>query len=222
MASEVDICNLALAHLGDAAQVSSINPADSSAQAGHCSRFYPIARDTLLEMHPWGFATKRLSLSLTSNSVNQWAYVYAGPSDVVNYLTIIDPAAADDFSGSLPLANQVPGAVNANQGIYQPQPFVVETDATGADLVYTNQVNAVLKYSAKVTDTTTFSPLFVESLALMLAGMLAGPVIKGAEGRAVAKEMQGLFQMFFGRATMSDANQRRTAIAQSVSWMVNR
>lgn len=222
MASEVDIVNLALANLGDAAQVSSINPPDTSAQAGHCARFYPIARNSLMEMHPWGFCTKRVSLALSTNTSNQWQYVYVGPSDVANYLTITDPNAPDDFSGTLPLYGIVPLATNSQPGVYEPQPFVVETDSTGVDLVYTNQVNAVLKYSAIVTDTTTFSPLFVEALSFKLASMLAGPLIKGTEGRQVAGQMMGAFHQAFAKATESDANQRRTNIAQSVAWMVNR
>lgn len=222
MASDVDICNLALAHLGDAAQVSSINPPDASAQAGHCARFYPIARNSLMERHPWGFCTKRVSLALSSNTSNQWQYVYVGPSDVANYLTITDPNAPDDFSGALPIYGIVPLGTNAQPGVYEPQPFVVETDATGVDLVYTNQANAVLKYSAIITDTSTFSPLFTEALSYYLASMLAGPLIKGSEGRQVAGQMLSAFNATFARATESDANQRRTQIAQSVSWMVNR
>ena len=59
MSSEVAICNLALAHLGDSATVASIDPPEGSAQSEHCARFYPIARDALLEMHAWKFATRR-------------------------------------------------------------------------------------------------------------------------------------------------------------------
>ena len=41
-----------LGHIGDAATVSSINPPEGSAQAEHCARFYPIARDALLAASP--------------------------------------------------------------------------------------------------------------------------------------------------------------------------
>ena len=68
MASEVDICNLALGHLGDNATVSSISPPEGSAQAEHCARFYPLARDALLEMGYWNFAMRRVALAqLTMN-----------------------------------------------------------------------------------------------------------------------------------------------------------
>ena len=60
MSSEIDICNLALARLGDDATVASIDPPEGSAQAEQCARFYSIARDTMLEMHDWRFATKRV------------------------------------------------------------------------------------------------------------------------------------------------------------------
>ena len=63
MASEVEICNLALSHLGDTATVASSDPPEGSAQAEHCARFYPIARDALLEMQNWKFATRRATLA---------------------------------------------------------------------------------------------------------------------------------------------------------------
>ena len=72
MASPVDICNTALAYLGDVANVVSIDPAEGSAQAEHCARFYPLARDALLEMHDWGFATRRVALAGLANPTTQW------------------------------------------------------------------------------------------------------------------------------------------------------
>ena len=73
MASVVDICNLALGHLGDPATVSSIDPPEGSAQAQHCARFYPIARDSLLEMHSWNFSTYREALAHLQPA--EWIYL---------------------------------------------------------------------------------------------------------------------------------------------------
>ena len=64
MSSVIDICNLALSHLGDTATVASIDPPEGSAQAEHCSRFYPVARDAMLELFNWKFATRRATLAL--------------------------------------------------------------------------------------------------------------------------------------------------------------
>lgn len=225
MASEVDLCNDALSVVGDVANVSSINPPDTSAQAGHCARFYPMARDQLLSMHPWGFATKRIALALTTETSSQWQYIYALPSDYMRALVVMDPASPDDFSTPIPLYGVYPypyPGQNNIPAVYTPQPFVVETDSTGAQILLTNQQNAQLLYQATVTDTTKFSPLFTEALVILLASKLAGPIIKGTDGRQVATALRQEFNTWFMKAAALDANERHTAIAQSVAWIVNR
>src|SRR6185312_16246570 len=104
--SEVTICNLALAHLGDTATVASIKPPDASVQAQLCARFYPVARDALLEMAQWGFATRRVQPAQVTaptvtdadgNTKQTWLYAYAVPSDMVNVQAVLDQDAADDY-----------------------------------------------------------------------------------------------------------------------------
>lgn len=222
MASEVDICNLALANLGDVASVSSINPPEGSAQAEHCQRFYPIARDSLLEMHNWGFATKRTTLALLGSSWPEWQYCYAQPIDMLNALAVLSNTAADDYSVPIPQPYSNIATVNAGQGFYTPAPFSCETLDDGTAVIYTDMENATLRYTARVQDPTKFSPLFVEALSWLLASKLAGPIIKGDAGAAMAKSCMASFMVVYGKATMSDANQRRTNIQQSVNWMANR
>ena len=92
MASIVEICNLALARLGDEATVASIDPPEGSAQAEHCQRFYPIARDVLLETHDWSFATTRARLSLLADADTwEWQYAYAEPANTIRVLSILGP-----------------------------------------------------------------------------------------------------------------------------------
>lgn len=224
MASDVDICNLALAHLGDVATVASIDPPSGEAQAAHCARFYPIARDSLLEMHPWNFATTRVALAYAaSNPTSTWEYAYAGPADAVNYISILDPAAADDYSVGIPMSNSgLYAAPVVGLGVYTPQPFDVEKDANGNPIILTNQKDAVLRYTQYVSDPTRFSPLFVLCLSHYLASFLAGPLLKGEVGRAEAKEQLRLAMTYQEGAESSDSNQRRIRPAQGASWMVNR
>lgn len=222
MASEVDICNLALAHLGDNATVSSINPPEGSAQAEHCQRFYPMARDTLLEMHPWGFATKRTTLALLGSNWPEWKYCYQAPNDMLNVLAVLADDAANDYSVPIPQPYSNIATVNAGQGMYTPQPFSMETLEDGTQVVYTDVENAVMRYTGYVTDTTQFSPLFTDSLSWLLASMLAGPIMKGDAGAAMSQNLYKVFLNQLSRATTSDANQRRTNISQSVGWMANR
>lgn len=216
MASEVDICNLALAYLGDAATVASIDPPEGSAQAEHCSHFYPIARDSLLEMHTWGFATRRVQLAMLNNTWPEWRYAYAQPGDALNILAVLAPDAPDDYSvfTTLPQGNPTAG--------YVPQPFSCETDDTGAEIILTNQKNAVLRYTAIVTNTTVFSPLFVMTLSWHLASFLAGPLLKGDIGAAEAKRCAAMMRAYLSQAVMSDANQRKISPRHNVGWIAGR
>lgn len=222
MASEVDICNLALSQLGDSATVSAINPSDGSAQADHCARFYPIARDAMLEMHSWGFSTVRVSLALLTDTWPEWAYAYACPNDALNTLAVLAPDATDDYSTGLVLSETVYGNINTGTGIYTPQEYASESDANGNQIIYTNQVNATLRYTRRVTDPTKFSPLFIQGLSTLLASHLAGPVLKGELGRSESKALLQVFTMWLAKATVSDANQQRKSVKQSVAWMAGR
>lgn len=213
MASEIDICNLALSHLGDNATVASLDPPEGSAQAEHCARFYPIARDSLLEMHTWGFATKRIQLAQLGTGWPEWNYAYAQPADALNIVAILPPDATDDYS-----AGGIATGVSTG-GPYVPQPYSCETDANGADVIYTDQALAVLRYTGIVTDTTRFSPLFVVTLSWHIASFLAGPILKGDAGAAESKRCAAMMQAYLSKAVESDAGQRRINPQHVVPWM---
>ena len=225
MASEIDICNLALGHIGDSATVASLNPPEGSAQAEHCARFYPIARDSLLEMHSWGFATKRATLALLSSGFPEWDYCYAQPTDALNLLAILPPEATDDYSGQYNIPSQTVSYSNVPMsagGMYVPQAYSAEALGDGTEVIYTDQENAVLRYTGRVEDPTKFSPLFTVALSWHLASMLAGPVIKGDAGAAESKRCAAMMQAYLSKAAVSDANQRREPPKQVVSWLAAR
>jgi hypothetical protein len=222
LASEVDIVNLALAHLGDNATVASLDPPEGSAQAEHCARFYPLARDALLEMHDWNFATKRAQLALIDTAWTEWKYAYEQPSDCLNAVAVLAPTATDDYSAALPLPFSQSGIVSSGQGLYTPQHYICETDERGRSVILTNQEDAVLRYVAYVTDTTKFSPLFTQTLSWQLAALLAGPIIKGDAGAAEAKRCLQMASAYMAKATESDSQQRRVNPAQSIGWMAGR
>lgn len=201
MASEVDICNLSLGYLGDDATVSSLDPPEGSAQADHCAKFYPIARDSLLEMHEWGFATRRIALADLGSDWPQWAYAYAKPNDALKCLAVLDPEADDDLD---------------------PKPYLLEAQDDGSGLIYTNQENAVLRYTTRVTDTTRFSPLFVETLSWLLASKLGGPVLKGETGAAASRAAYKMFNTLIGQASVSDSNQQHKRPEVQAAWITAR
>ncbi len=218
MASEVEICNVALSHLGDTASVASLSPPEGSAQAEHCARFYPIARDSLLEMHDWGFASRRVALAQLTSEASSWAYAYACPSDLLRAIAVLDPGAGDDTE----IAFSMYGGPGSAPTYLTPQPFTIETLASGARVVYTNQASATLRYTRLVTDTTQFSPLFTMALGWHLASMLAGPVIKGDVGRSEGQRCTQMMTGYLSAAKVSDANQRRVMAQPVTPWLARR
>lgn len=89
----------------------------------------------------------------------------------------------------------------------------------GVGAIYTNEPVATVRYIARITDTTKFSPLFVDALAWLLASYLAGPILKGDAGMAMAQRAAQMAQMMFGRAAESDANQRRMSPEHTPGWI---
>ena len=201
MASVVDIANLALSNLGEDATISSIDPPEGSAEAEHAAMFYPQARDALLEMHEWRFATKRVLLALTASDTFEWGYAYALPSNMLRALAVLPETASAEDDG---------------------EDYDQQLDADDVQIILTNCEEASLKYTARVTDTTRFPPLFVEALSWLLAAHMAGPLIKGDQGRAVAKGCMQMFATFLTQAKVSDANQRKVEPEHTPTWIGGR
>ena len=224
MASPLDICNLALAHLGAEANLNSIDPPEGSVEAELCARFYPMARDSLLEAHPWNFATRRALLAqLAGWSFAQWEYAYALPGDCLKVLSVLSSEATDDYQASLTGA-VYPEWTAGGLALptVAPQEFAVETDEDGRVILLTHQADALVRYIALIADTTRFSPIFVMTLSWHLAGMLAGPVLKGSEGAAQAQKCAQMMQFYLNQAVSSDMSQRNTQLEVSVGWMSGR
>jgi hypothetical protein len=250
MASEVDICNLALANIGDPAQVTSITStdvtpnttADGSLQASLCSTFYFMARNALLEMHDWAFATERVDLGTpiagagvldvngTPMEPPEWQYVYTLPSDCLDIIAVLPPNMSDDYSITLgdfsvgPHSSTITNlfAPMQTRGVYTPQGYQVETNSDGVRVLLTNQEYASLRYTALVTDTTTFSSTFVIALSWYLASFLAGPLIKGKEGMAVAANCLKMMEVAMTQARNYDSTQRSVKPTMVVPWIANR
>lgn len=225
MATAIEICNIALSHLGDTATVTSIDPPEGSAQAEHCARFYPIARDAVLQAHTWNFATRRADLVLTVNVNDQWAYVYALPNLMLQAIAVLPPEADNDYS--IPSSKSYDALINGTTllnttGAYAPQPYAIETLADGTRVICTNQEDAVLRYTTYVTDTVVFPPMFVLALTWLLASMLAGPIIKGDVGAAEAKRCYQMFAAHLSTAIYNDSSQRKTELSHIVPWLAGR
>jgi hypothetical protein len=242
MASEVDICNLALGYIGQAANITSL--AERSVEAQLCAKFYPIARKTLLEMATWSFSTRRVKLAQVANPTlaiaqgvdanatqGTWQYAYALPNNVINAISVLPAEAIDDYEAMLgPFGGWQENCAPYPQGylpvpgapVYVPQPYVIETQADGSQIILTNCIDAVLRYTVDVTDTSKFGPLFTMALGYLVSSMLAGPIIKGQEGAAMSIKQLAIFKDWEGQAEASDANQRKVRVEPSPDWIRGR
>lgn len=172
MASVVQICNMALSHIGSHATVSSISPPDGSVEAGYCATFYDQARAEMIEPGNWRFALARASLALLgTNPSESWAYAYAMPSNCMNPKRVLRKGAG------LTVFNQDVMAFSFDPNDDAGADFAIE-----GDVLYTNEPEAVLVYVRDVTDTARFTPSFVTALSYLLASYIAGPIVKGNEG----------------------------------------
>lgn len=188
MASVVQICNMALSHIGSDARVSAISPPDGSVEAGHCATFYDLARTELLEPGNWRFSLTRTTLAELTNASDTWAYAYALPSDCLRPLRVLRP------NGGLTVFN-VDDSYVYNVDDQDSAPFDVE-----GQVLFSNEPDAVLVYVRDITDSTKFTPSFTSALSFNLAGYLAGPIVKGNEGAKLGDAMR---QRAFNAAEMS-------------------
>lgn len=190
MAADVDICNLALGHLGDDANIASLT--ENSAQAAYCNRFYPIARDMVLQRGGFSFTLRRVALATDLVTIpKSWQYAYQGVNNSLKKIAVLAPDATDDT---------------------QSVPYAVESvDAAGTEVIYTNISSATLRYIQRVTDTTKYSPLIVHAISRLLAAFLAGPLIKGQVGIQMAQSQMKIFEdMSLPQAMADDANSQQT------------
>jgi hypothetical protein len=182
VASIVDICNLALSHLGNRASVVSISPVDGSVESDYCARFYQIARDEILEIGDWTFARTRAALvQLVTNPSSTWDYAYALPSDCLVPRRLVTGETYNHEDDS--------------------RDFSVE----GSTLL-TNLEDAELIYTRPIEDPTRFSPGFVIATSYKLAAYLAGPVLRGDAGAAAAGKLHEIAARKTRESMMIDGN----------------
>lgn len=206
MASEVDICNIALSHIGAEAQVAAIRPPDGSVEAGYCARFYPLARKELLEDQAWSFAKRRVRLVEVANTSKVWAYAYAVPSEMIRALRVLRLKYLNDANllwpaGSYPAYSFDWRAVDELFTERGSAFFELEDG-----VLRTNEPEAVLLYTTDVTNTTKFSPKFVSALGMLMASYLAGPIVKGADGASIGTRWRQAAYNMSANAGASDAN----------------
>jgi hypothetical protein len=212
MATEVEICNLALSHIR-AQSINSLN--ESSFQAQQCKLKYPIARDFVLEDFKWGFATTIKPLAVLSDkTVFNWKFVYQYPTDCLRIDRCIPNIEyyAQDTSSVAP------------RDRFEYDDYMPDIDAPvdykvmyldGSKVIVSNEEDLRAEYRFKVENTALFPSSFVMSLSHLLAAELAVPIIGGDAGRAYRSDEMTLYGNYAASAASADSNQESTTMPES-------
>ena len=180
MASVIDICNLALSHIGKF-PINSLE--DKTKEAQECRLLYPRARESTLRDHDWNFATKRLTMALIDQEYPGWKYVYQYPTDCIRAMKIYNPASrVDEIEYEIGVNNTLSGRV-----------------------ILTDYPNAVLIYVASVTDPNVFDAMFTDALSYRLAADLALPLRGEAQ---IQSSMVQNYMMIMGRTRAQNSNEK--------------
>jgi hypothetical protein len=200
MPSKLDICNDALAELPSASIASLDEP---SVEAHECTRAYPSALQTMLEMHPWSFANTRVAVAATANDRPvEWPFAYALPSNCATPLKIIP-----DYSGVGVPQNY---AYYGLWGEWERRGFPWDIglgrfyDVEGATL-YSWVENATLEYVSRDLAEARMTALFARALVLELASRIVMPIKKSRELKG---DLIKQAEVAKGRAMAADANRQ--------------
>ena len=204
MSSAVDICNLALANLGADGVVAAIDPPDGSVEAGHCARFYPMARCMALEYYNWAFARTRVQLAAVTNPSSVWQYAYAVPAGCLTARRVLSLQNIPAEISVFPFGWDTYYNWTMLDALFDERGSVDFELEDG--VLLTNEPEAVLLYTRDITDTSKFTPTFTVGLGMMLAGMLAGPIIKGRDSIQIGDAWVQRAQRTLDRAIATDAN----------------
>jgi hypothetical protein len=192
--SDVSICNKALGHVGTRSTIASL--AEKSNEAIQCALYYESTRDSILRAEHWNFAgfqqplTMLASLATSPIPPSPWQFEYAYPSDCLKCRYILPIMGSDPPPSSIALTSAPVQIVAAPNWIGPVVKFVVssDVDAKGNQIkvILTNQAQAILKYTKRITDPGMFDSDFVEVLVLAIGAKLIN-ALTGDLPRAKAK-----------------------------------
>lgn len=195
--SAVAIFNMALSRIGSTQVIASFN--DRSNEAIQARLWYEPCLNEVLTAFPWPWASAYATLALVSapgvRANNEWTYSYRVPTDCLFVIRLTPPpcvpfsSGADltSISGDQVFITSIQPQQRADGNAYA-QPFEIGHDAQGR-LIYTDTANAVIKYTAAVSDPTQFSSDFASILAWRIAKDIAMGLARSTERRAEATKM---------------------------------
>lgn len=194
MASEVSICNAALAMVGEPEITALNDTSDTNAIA--CNEAYERLRDALLRKHRWSFSIKRAQLAAAAT-----APVF-GPA---NYFPV-----PSDFLRLLPL----------DEGDHlNNHDWKIEN--SGSALVIATNDSAPLncRYVAKITDPNQMDSLFRDALSAMIAKRIARKILSSG---TLVQELKDEYDEIIAEAKNVNSIEKAPEEPPEDSWITVR
>ena len=195
MASQVQICNIALGNIGGKASISSIT--ENSKEAIACNRVYDTVLRAVLRAHNWSFAKAYFTLNDLGDPPTHWSYRYSWPADCLKVREIVPAATTDD-----PVLFEVGAGATASTK-------VILTDKAEAEMVYTKLMD----------DPVAYPDDFTMTLAWHIAAAIALPL------SADLQLQQSAFQTYLaylGTSAASDSGEFHNQQRRTPEWMSGR
>jgi len=196
MATIVQICNMALTHIGRA-PVNSLT--EASAEAREVNRHYAFARDSLIHATQPKFATRRYALAL--QNTDSQSNVVDDPDSFAEH-----PADEEEqvqglwrYSYALPTGMLAIVQLNDAEMTYK---YGAPYELMAAS-IYCNINPAYLTYVSRITDSEQYPVIFADALAYGLAARIAYPLTREAK---IRNDMIALYDRARMEAEIWDMN----------------
>lgn len=208
MASEVEICNLALNNIR-AGGINSLD--DPTVQARTCKLKYPILRDQVLTDAPWQFAHKLKPLSLLTDEVFNWRYAYQYPSDCLYINYLVPEQAGIDHSVNLRYSStDVRDEMTMNNRVnYE------VININNNRVIVSNTPNLRIDYRANITNPNLFTTPFIMALSHLIAAEIAISVAGVEKGAPLRNQSLQIYEAYLNNAVSNNANEQSTSVQQS-------
>jgi len=205
MASEIEICNLALGNI----RAGSINSfTEGSIQAQQCNLKYSIIRDRCLREIVWSFNRKIEALAtLSSVTIFNWAYAYQYPSDCLKIRRLIDTheETSTDSTGNISRTRNLDELPLRHERAQIPYEVF---NVSNNKVIGANQDQLRIEYAAKVEDPNLFSDDFILAMSHLLGAELAIPIVGAEIGRALRRDSLQMYQSYMNDAISDDMNEQ--------------
>ena len=153
-----------------------ISLTENSKNGRLCNQRYEPVRDAIFRSHPWNCLIKRIDLAANTETPNfQWKFQFTLPSDCLRVLR------------------------TENSNFSNEEQYRIE----GRNLL-TDQSTIKIQYVAKITDTTKYDTLLIETISARLAAELCYPITQSA---TLMDRMFALYDAKLKEARFADATE---------------